>query len=305
MERIAYKGWENCYELSNGLLRLIVTADVGPRVLHFGLIEGENEFYENAAYAGLTGGDTWRNYGGHRLWHAPELVPRTYAPDNSPVTVEDHGAFARFIQPVELTTGIQKEMDLRLFAGEAHVQVTHRLRNTTLWDVELAPWALSVMAPGGTAIAPLPPRASHDENLQPTGAVILWGYTDMTDPRWCWGRQLFMLRQVPGAAEAQKAGGPVPAGWVAYARGGRLFVKTFRYQAEAQYPDSGCAVEVFTNGAMLEVETLGPLVTLPAGGEVEHVEHWFLLSGIPVPASESDALAQVVPAALDCCRAAL
>ena len=29
---------------------------------------------------GKTGGSEWHIYGGHRLWHAPEVMPRTYYP---------------------------------------------------------------------------------------------------------------------------------------------------------------------------------------------------------------------------------
>jgi hypothetical protein len=43
-----------------------------------------------------------------------------------------------------------------------------------------------------------------------------------------------------------------------------------------EYPDFGCSVEIFTNAAMLEVETLGPLATLEPGSAVEHVEEWSL-----------------------------
>jgi hypothetical protein len=43
-----------------------------------------------------------------------------------------------------------------------------------------------------------------------------------------------------------------------------------------EYPDFGCSVEIFTNAAMLEVETLGPLTTLEPGSAVEHIEQWSL-----------------------------
>ena len=41
-----YRGWPNCYRLSNGLIDLIVTTDVGPRVIRFGFVGEENEFKE-------------------------------------------------------------------------------------------------------------------------------------------------------------------------------------------------------------------------------------------------------------------
>ncbi len=295
MEKVSYGGWKNCVRLSNEIIELIVTADVGPRIIRFGFAGGDNEFREFEEMLGKTGGDEWRIYGGHRFWHAPEVHPRTYYPDNSPVDVEQHADCVRIIQPTEPTTRIQKEIDLHLSPDTAHVKLTHRLRNTGLWAVELAPWALSVMAQGGKAIIPLPPRGSHEENLLPANTLTLWAYTDMSDPRWTWGRKYVILAQDPDMASPQKAGLMVPDGWAAYARGGHLFVKRFTYVPAARYPDWGCSVETFTNAEFMEVETLAPLVNLEPGGVSEHVEHWFLFDDVFVPDDDADVDKHVLP----------
>ena len=295
MQKVSYGGWSNCYRLSNDQVELIVTADVGPRIIRFGFIGQANEFQEFEELMGRTGGDEWRLYGGHRFWHAPEVQPRTYFPDNEPVAVAQQGEIVKVVQPVEATTGIQKEIDLHLYPDSPHVQLTHRLRNTNLWAVELAPWALSVMAQGGVAIIPLPPRGSHEGNLLPANTLTLWAYTDMSDARWTWGQKTIMLRQDPTNERPQKAGVMVPDGWAAYAREGHLFVKTFSYVPGATYPDWGCSVETFTNHLFLEVETLGPLVRLEPGAIVEHVEDWFLFRDVPTPKDEEDVDQHILP----------
>jgi hypothetical protein len=293
-----YGGWANCYYLSNGIVELVLTGDVGPRIIRFGFAGGENELREFPDMLGQSGGEEWRVYGGHRLWHAPEEVPRTYVPDNRPVKIEPldgaDGA-VRVTQPTEPVTGIEKQIDLRLSPDQAHVTVTHRLRNKNLWAVELAPWALSVMAQGGVGILPLPPRGSHPADLQPTSTLALWSYTDLSDPRWNWGKKYVLVRQDPAAVLPQKVGAIVPDGWVAYARGGRLFVKTFDSVPGARYPDLNCSAEIFTNADILEAETLGPLVSLQPGAAVEHVEHWFLFDGVPVPRDDGDVDRDVLP----------
>lgn len=295
VEKIAYRGWPNCYRLSNDIADVIVTTDVGPRIIRFGFVGAENEFKEYEEMLGKTGGNEWRVYGGHRLWHAPESDPRTYFPDNSPITLEHHDGFVRLIQPTETTTGIQKEIDIRLFAGDAHVEVVHRLRNTNPWAVELAAWALSVMAPGGMVVIPLPPRGPHPQNLLPVNMMALWAYTDMADPRWTWGRKYTLLRQDPKATAPQKIGLMVPDGWAAYVRSGHLFLKKFDYVQGARYPDFGCSVETFTNAEMIELETLGPLTLVNPGAVVEHVEHWFLFREVPVPKNDAEVDKNVLP----------
>jgi hypothetical protein len=201
----------------------------------------------------------------------------------------------RLIQPAEETTGIQKEMDIALSGDGAHVRVVHQLTNTNLWAVHLAPWALTVMPPGGTAILPLPPRGTHEANLLPSNSLTMWAYTDLSDPRWTWGRRYILLRQSPDHPQPQKLGVMAPDAWVAYVRDGTMFLKTFGYVAGAPYPDLGATVETFTNAKMLELETLGPMAHLQPNASVEHVENWYLYRGVPVPLNDADVDEHVLP----------
>ncbi len=295
VERLSYGGLENCARLSNGVIELIIPLDVGLRIVHLGFVGGDNLFYRDDPLAIPANRDSWRLYGGHRLWLAPEQEGRATVPDNLPIRFEDHGDFVRLIQPLEALTGIEKQIDLRFEAAAPSVEVIHRVRNQGVWDVTLALWALSVMRPGGTAIIPLPPRGSHPQDLQPTSLLALWAYTDLSDPRFRFGRKYLFVRQDQAAALPQKIGASVPSGWVAYANGGYLFVKQFAYVEDAAYPDAGSNVEVFTNAAILELETLGPLITLAPGGSAEYRERWALARDVPPLQSDDDADRYVAP----------
>jgi len=296
IKKVAYRGWPNCCRISNGKIELIVTTDVGPRVIRFGFVGGQNLFKEYTELLGKRGGKLWVNYGGHRLWHAPEDEKRTYAPDNAPVTLEQRAGCVRFIQAVEAATGIQKEIEIKLAPNRASVELVHRLRNTGVWSVELAPWALSVMATGGTGIIPLPARGSHPQNLLPGNLLTLWRYTDMSDPRWIWGRKFILLRQdASPQSTPQKLGALVPDGWAGYALNDQLFVKRFAYVAGANYADFGCNFETFTNHEMLEVETLGAFTQIAPGQVVEHVETWSLFDRVPAPECDRDVERHVLP----------
>jgi hypothetical protein len=295
VEKITYGGWQNCYRLTNGVMELVVTADVGPRIIRCGFVGDSNVFKEYPEMLGRTGGDEWRIYGGHRLWHAPEARPRTYYPDNEPVGLAQYPDHVRVTQPTEKSTGIRKEMDITLSGDGAHVRVLHRLTNVNLWAAHLAPWALTVMPPGGTAILPLPPRGSHEANLPPTNSLTMWAYTDLSDPRWTWGRRYILLHQSPDHPQPQKLGVMAPDAWVVYVRDSTMFLKKFDYVAGATYPDMGATVETFTNAEMLELETLGPLAHLQPNASIEHVEHWYLYRGVPVPMNEADVDEHVLP----------
>lgn len=295
MEKINYGGWENCYRLANDEIELILTGDVGPRIIRFGFINKENMFKEYPDQLGITESDEWLNFGGHRLWHAPEAFPRTYYPDVEPVLVQELEDGVLVTQKPEPTTGIQKQIKISLSKSKPEVQLTHTLINHNLWAVETAPWALTVMAQGGVAILPLPRRGPHPEFILPTASLSIWPYTNLSDPRWTLGERYILLKQDPEIADPQKIGIFASDGWAAYANFNALFIKRIPIQFDAVYPDLGVNFETFTNGEMLELESLGPIESIPPKGKIEHQEHWTLVSDIKPPKSDQDVIDHILP----------
>ena len=268
-------GWNRVLRLANAACEVLITLDVGPRVLAFSRVGGDSPLQVYEDQAGGMRETTWRNRGGHRLWAAPEDLEVTYALDNAPIEHHPLDDFAaRVIAPREPSTGLVKEIDLRLDPEKVELTLTHRIRNEGA-PRTLAPWALSVMRTEGLAIIPIPPMGEHPRDLLPNRAMVLWPYTDLSDPRWRVGRRLITLRQDP-ARGATKIGLAHSLGWLAYAWGKVLFEKRFAHDAAAAYPDMGCNCEIFTNQRMLEVESLGPLARLEPNHATEHVERWRL-----------------------------
>ncbi len=292
-ETVMYQGWQST-RLHNGSIELVVPQDIGIRVMRLGFIGQPNQFLEVPEELGARGGDAWRIYGGHRLWHAPETFERTYSRDNFPVehTLRDDTLIVT--QPVD-HAGIQKQIEITLDARAPRATVLHRLTNRGVWPVELAVWALSVMANGGVTIVPLPPRGSHETELLPNTRLTLWPYTDMSDHRWTWGREYVLLRHDAAAQAPQKFGLSNTHGWAAHWNNGTLFACCAAYQTGAAYPDFGCSYEFFTNYQIMEVETLSPLVTLEPGQSATHTETWHLWSDVPRPETDADVAAHIAP----------
>ncbi len=290
VEIVEYRGWKNNLKLSNGQVELIVSLDVGPRILSYRLKEGDNVFAEYPDQLGKSGEDSWMIRGGHRLWVSPEDPARTYVPDNGPVAYAEIGpGHVRLTPKPESSVGLQKEIDLKLDPEGTGVTLVHRVKNVGTQPTDLAIWALSVMAPGGVEVIPLPPSRPHPggsenargpEDFAPVTALVLWSYTDLADSRYTLRPDAIVLRQDKDRA-ATKIGLANTVGAVGYLNGGTLFVKRFAYEPGASYPDRGVNFETYTDQNMLEIETLGPLTRLAPGQAVEHTETWELVGNVP------------------------
>jgi hypothetical protein len=272
---------------------LIVTGDVGPRIIRYGFVGRQNVFAELPGQIGGRGEPTWQARGGHRIWVAPELVPDTYALDNAPVKIEVGNGVLEATQPVEPETGLEKRITVRLAAEGSSVEVVHSIRNAASKARTLAPWALSMMAPGGMGITGFPPRGKHPEVLPPSNPLVMWAFTDLSDPRWKFTRKYLLLVSDPNATEPQKLGHFNVNTFGAYLLGTDLFLKRYWADPAQPYPDFGCSFETFTNAQVLELETLGPLVQLAPGEATEHVEHWSLHAEVKIPSWTDDELDRV------------
>ena len=275
IEKINYRGWPNCYRIANDEVEAVITSDIGPRIMRYGFIGGQNFFKEFADQLGTSGETVWMPRGGHRVWIAPEDRVKSYAPENGPVAVEVSGDVLVATQPVEPLTGIEKQITVKMAASGTGVEVTHRLRNAGAEPYRLAVWALTMLAHSGVGIHGFPPRGTHPQVLAPTNPLVIWAFTDLADPRWRLSKKYLALRQDPNNPVPQKLGSFHPHTWGAYLLNGELFVKRFAAAGDpTRYPDFGCSFETFTNADILELETLGPLTDLAPGESVSHIERW-------------------------------
>jgi len=282
IEKTQYRGWPNCYRISNGDVDLIVTTDVGPRVIRYGFSGGPNLFKEFDEQIGKSGEATWQARGGHRIWITPEDPVLSYALDNSPISAAIKGDVIELTGKVEKETGLEKRMIVKLAPSGSEVEVVHRITNKAAKAREFAPWTLTMMAQGGTAIVSFPPRGTHPHDLLPTNPLVMWAFTDFTDKRWQFTKKYLLLRQDPKNANPQKTGLFNRETMGAYLLGSTLFIKTTTAKDARKQPDFGCSFETFTNEQFLELETLGVLGNVRSGASVEHIEHWSLRKNIKI-----------------------
>jgi hypothetical protein len=297
IKRLRHGGWENNLQLANPHVELIISLDVGPRILSYSTPEGANILKNFPEQFGQSGESEWKVRGGHRFWIAPEDEVLTYIPDNVPVKYDlrEPNGVRLVNEPVE-PRPIRKELDVSLDAGSSQVTLVHTATNESSAPMTIATWGLTVLDVGGLEIIPLPPLGEHPRDLLPNRLIVPWPYTDMTDPRWRFGWRFITLRQTHDGGPT-KLGLMQTIGWAAYLKKGNLFIKSFEREENEQYPDFGCNYETFTDPVMLEMETLGPLRTLQPGESVSHTEKWFLLGKVPEPPSlkENDLAAWIEP----------
>ncbi len=259
--------------ITTQLLELECLSTAGPRIVGLRYKGSSNLLAEMPDIARGTPYGTYHYLGGHRLWHAPEAMPRTYIPDEDGLTISELPDGVILQGKMEPATGIRKRVEMRVDPKNPQVHLMHTLTNEGLWEVEVAPWAITMFRLGGIAILPVQPERVDLDALLPDRQFALWPYSHIDDARLRMYDEVVLLKPAEGMAPL-KVGAFNPRGWMGYWLENILFVKRFTVQAGQRHPDMGCNAELYCNERFVELESLGPLQRLAPGESLAHIETW-------------------------------
>ncbi|MCQ2455553.1 MAG: hypothetical protein MJ090_05390 [Clostridia bacterium] len=277
-----YKDYGKVLSISNGTVQALVTTDLGPRIIFYGFIGGQNFMNDNRSFFGTKTdkefedyfgkGTFWENLGGHRVWISPESYPETYNPDNYPVEYEITETGAVFKPRPETANGVYKELEIAMSESGTDMKVIMRVTNISDKDKDFAIWGLSVSATGGTAIIPM---NTNDTGLLSNRIISVWPYTDLSDERIYYGKKYITLRQDPERVPPIKLGFDLNCGKIHYVLGNEVFTKSYEtLHPTAKYPDGGCSFETYNCDGFIELESLGELKTVKPNETSVLVENW-------------------------------
>ncbi len=317
IEKTQYKGW-NVFRLSNGLVQLFIAPELGGRAIQLQL--GDQEFFfVNADLAGkvlpaeqnnLKSG--WANYGGDKVWPAPEGWMSDEEWPSIPYYILDGSKFdaevvtnnaaevaLRVTSPRDPRTGVQFVRTFHVYAGTTRIRVDQLMRNISRRRVRWGIWHL-VQHDAADLRDPAKPNPElymyvplNSHSRFPEGYTKPYG--DARHPSYevlHGGRMLrihYLYRVGKIAADSDR-------GWYAVVNGQKniCFVENFKYFPEAEYPDNA-SVESWNDGPgtisrgpfdqtlsndpkqtpyFFESEVLSPYAALDPGEEYEFSVAW-------------------------------
>ncbi|MFH1067784.1 MAG: hypothetical protein V1746_07770 [bacterium] len=252
-----YQGRENCLRIGNSSVAAIIAPETGLRILHFGPLDGPNFFKENPFEGGIPGHPDYRLQGGQRLCVAPE-GEMTYALDNDPLESWKINSSGDLVLTQKRdSAGFEKQMTLSASQGSGFLYITNEITNQSGTAQEIATWSVSMMAPGGIAVA----RAENFkalQNINPNDPRIA------RDDRRIFVRQLQDEENLPGIKIGCRCSG------LLYAIGNHFVSKVaLEFDPTAQYADQNTSCQIFTMGniqdGVTELELTSPLRVVQPG----------------------------------------
>ena len=306
-----YRGWDTL-SLSNGLLELQVAPAIGGRVIQVTL-DGYEYLFVNDELAGCSPPPTgvgpngeWLNYGGEKLWPAPQghgIPGKWDGPpdpvlDGSPhagtiVQAKGDSAAVRLVSRDDPRSGIRFSREIQLFADSTRVHVEATMTNVDTQPRRWGIWSVmqhnsaSRLGPGYDrnmrVYCPL-----RKDSIYPNGFHISHGPADHSSFQLDDTGKLLVTHY---ERKMGKIRADSDAGWIATVHGsaGYVLAQRFQYHPEKEYPDEA-SVEIWLHGPygpkaaqtdpktfpyFLESELLSPFAQLAPGESYTFDCDWY------------------------------
>ena len=276
IRHITYHGWANSLQISNRSVDLVYVPELG-RIMRYGLVGGRNMLWVNPEMSGKHPDPKvkdWQNFGGDKLWPAPQSVWK-WPPD----PVLDIGGVVATAEPTghllirgkeSGTSGIRFDRDISLDTVGTGVTIINTMVNTSALPVKWSVWEITQINDPDEMKLPLNPGG-----LFPTGYYSFPGATAEPSAVSV-GADAVTLKRNPKAW--YKVGSDSAAGSLTADKAG-LRISLSAGREPGDYPDEGCSLEIYTSPDPLkyvELEMLGPVRTIPAGQSITLTTHWKL-----------------------------
>lgn len=273
-----YENYGKCVLLTNGIINVIVTIALGPRIVFFGFSDGENVLFDDLAREYFRADDpasgkssNFYLYGGHRLTVGQPRTGPLFYPDNSPVVYTLLPDGVSFLPPRQKSTEIQTGFEIVMGEDASDVMIVHTAKNCSKEVQTFGLRSSTLFGGGGTVL--LPQNSDMDEPVQPNRTLALWPKTDIRDRRIFLGNRFFTLTHDVQEERPLRFGINDVLGWAAYVGPKYTVMKRYVHNPQAPYPDFGCSMEVGFRKDFAEITSLSPIFRVEPGEGIKHVEN--------------------------------
>jgi hypothetical protein len=325
-EGVEYNGWK-CVVMKNKTTEVMVAPELNGRIIQY-RVDGHDWLWVNKGLAGKVyppeenyDMDHWKNYGGDKLWPAPQGWDGTgnFWPGPGDVVITAPHRY-------EIIKGKGKEVKLRLIGsdkdkgghagvrfireitlrdGSSRVDMEITMKNVSdravawgIWEVTQMDWSDQGRKKGerdwnedAYLAVPMNPKSRWPEKYQ-----VMFGLASSFNWQPDHERNLLIVKYMNFVGKIVM---DVSDGWAAMVdpASGYTYVQRFPYDPKAAYPDGGNfeswvagkgefvhknerrLAEDDPEGRLIEMEALGPKVTLKPGEETSIQSSWEVYKG--------------------------
>lgn len=285
-------GWGTAYVVKNDIVTVAIVPELGGRVMQYDLGSHQSIYVHNGNQVPSSGNDL---VGGFRVLPSPQsdfVWPSPPNLDFNPYTctelVNSTDSVVIYLESriedsndPEYAThkGLQFKRTITLYKASTRVKVDMTMLNKGTQTVEHGIWDITQSGCKAGSDYWIYFERNPSSNLGGAKGYVQYIHEGTDATQWKPDVAQGNIMGVQYLKKVGKIGADCKAGWIGFVdrTNGYAYVKTFTYQENKTYPDSGASVQVYTyqDYDLVEVEVLGPLEQLSPNDSVKLEENWY------------------------------
>lgn len=279
IKQINLKYYGKCVSINNGTVKVIVSVDVGPKIIFWGYTNGENMLYipydifeySEPISQNFPPDIFFKRYG-HEIMLAYE--------NSKPVVLSSGTTIYSILQEGVVFScscpklGLSVNLEIVIQDNLNSIMVIHSIENTNDKTQNFSICSSTFVSQGGTLLVP-----QNIENLDnsPNRVLSLWKKSNINDFRLYIANEYLRFNNIlTDKSSVLKLGINNKRAWSTYTKDGNTFLKHYLHNKKARYLNFDSSFIIDSKKNLLSLKVLSPIYKVKKNEVAKMAEYWSL-----------------------------
>lgn len=279
IKQINLKYYGKCVSINNGTVKVIVSVDVGPKIIFWGYTNGENMLYipydileyDEPISQKIPPDIFFKRYG-HEIMLAYEKSKPVFLSSGTTIySILQEGVAFSCSSP---KLGLSANLEIIIQDNSNSIMIVHSIENTNEKTQNFSICSSTFVTQDGTLLVP---QNIEDLGNAPNRVLSLWKKSNINDSRLCVANEYLKFNNIStDKLSVLKLGINNRRAWSTYTKDGNTFLMHYLHNKKAKYLNFDSSFIIDSKKELLSLKILSPIYNVQKNEVAKMAEYWSL-----------------------------
>ncbi len=279
IKQINLKYYGKCVSINNGTVKVIVSVDVGPKIIFWGYTNGENMLYipynileyDEHISQKIPPDIFFKRYGHEIMLEYENSNPVVLSSGTTIYSILQDGVVFSCSSP---KLGISTNLEIIIQDSSNSIMIVHSIENINEKAQSFSICSSTFVTQDGTLIVP---QNVEDLGNSPNRVLALWKKSNINDSRLYVTNEYLRFNNLStDNLSVLKLGINNRQAWSTYTKDGITFLKHYLHNKKAKYLNFDSSFIIDSKKALLSLKVLSPIYNVQKNEIAKMAEYWSL-----------------------------
>lgn len=279
IKQINLKYYGKCVSINNGTVKVIVSVDVGPKIIFWGYTNGENMLYipydileyDEPISQKIPPDIFFKRYGHEIMLAYEKNKPVVLSSGTTIYSILKEGVVFSCSNP---KLGLSANLEIIIQDKSNSIMIVHSIENTNEKTQNFSICSSTFVTQDGTLLVP---QNMDDLGNSPNRVLALWKKSNINDSRLYVANEYLRFNNTStDKSSVLKLGINNRRAWSTYTKDGNTFLKHYLHNKKAKYLNFDSSFIIDSKKELLSLKVLSPIYNVQKNEIAKMAEYWSL-----------------------------